>query len=117
PGTRPAPHLLEPLRRAEAAIGRTRFEQAGRRLVINRLALRLDERRLIPGHAEPAQALFDLLLAARNQAGAGSVSDTQQERPAFLPREQIIEEGRAGAAEVQGARRAGVVADTDRLDH
>src|ERR1700736_680705 len=112
-----SPHLLEALGRTETAVCGAGFEQDGGGLRVDRLAFRLNQWRFVPVHPQPAETFLDRCLAARLQAGAVGVLDPQQELTALLPGEQIIEEGRSGAAQVQGAGWARRIADANWLVH
>ena len=76
-----------------------------------------DLRAFVPVETEPAQAVEDALDHLRRRALGVGVFDAQHEHAAEPPREQPVEEGRAGAADVQVAGGRWSEADADHLEH
>ncbi len=121
------PHLLQPLGRAEAAVGVSALEQSRGVLPVEvgPLALPVGTERaahvrpLVPVEAEPAQDIDDPLLGSFDVAVAVGVLDAEQEgavpplAPGLPVREQPVEERGAGAADVQEPGRARREADAD----
>ena len=113
---------LEPFRRAEAVVGvATRDELASVCGVeIEPLALSVGADvatgvdALVPGEPEPAQIVLDGGFGGRGRALAVGVLDAQDVGAAVVPRQQPVEERRAGVADVQMAGRTGGEADSHR---
>src|SRR5690242_18312303 len=70
-----------------------------------------DVRTLVPIEPEPAQAVDDSLHHLPRRALRVGVLDAQHEDAAVAPREEPVEEGRAGAADVKVAGGRGGEAD------
>ena len=98
--------LLELLGAAIAAIGVPCGEQALGVVAIELAALALEERSLVPVQAEPAQALEDRVHRRGGGALLVGVLDAQHEDAAAVAREEIVEQRRPRAADVQEAARA-----------
>jgi hypothetical protein len=93
---------------AEAAVGPAGGEQLLGALVVAGEALALQERPLVPDHADPRQGGLDL--AGHGLVGAllVGVLDAQDENAAHVLTQQVVVDGRAGPAHVQeaGGRRS-----------
>jgi len=70
----------------------------------------LHDRRLVPVEPQPLEALLDQGLAALLEAYPVGILDPEQELAAVLPGEQVVEEGGAGASEMERPGWAGRVA-------
>ena len=77
-------------------------KQRRERLAVALGAVGLHDRALVPVELQPAQRVEDLLDVLRRRALAVGVLDAQHELPALVAGEQPVEQGRAGAADVQG---------------
>jgi hypothetical protein len=78
-----------------------------RHLGVPRHAGGLEHRRPVRRDAEPFQPLADHLCRRLGAALAVGILDPQQEFPAVVTGEQVVEEGGPGAADVQQSGRAG----------
>ena len=74
-------------------------------------------RALVPGDAQPVEAVEDVLLERRGAAGDVRVLEAQDERAAGVPGEQVVEQRGARGADVEGPGRAGRDADADGGGH
>src|SRR5207245_10958103 len=74
-------------------------------------------RALVPVGAGAAQGLQDLADGGLGRAAAVRVLDPKHEDALMAPGEGPVEEGRAGAPHVKGARRTRREANPDRLRH
>ncbi len=106
-------HLLQLLGGAVAAIGAAGPEQRHRHLGMAGRAGKLEHGRLVGAEAEPVQALQDQPRVFVGAAGAVGILDPQQEFAAVMAAEQVVEEGGAGAADVQRPGGAGREARAD----
>jgi hypothetical protein len=98
---------LDLLPGARAVVGVARLVQAGSRLPVVAGPLRLAVRALVPVDAEPAQRSLDAIdQLVAGQGGIG-VLDAQDERPPVVAGVEPVEQGRAGAADVEEAGRRG----------
>src|SRR5690606_7975017 len=105
----PAGELALPVElflRAVAAVGTPGGEQPldRRRVVLAPLAL--EERPLVPLESEPFEPFEDRADGFRGRALAVGVLDAEEEAAAAPAREEVAEERRPGAADVEVARRA-----------
>ena len=102
----------------EEALGRGRVERQALHLAIRRVRaarfLAGDLRAFVPAQPEPVQALEDVGLEGERAARLVRVLQPQDERPADVAGEQIVEEGRPGGADVQRTGRARGDPDADR---
>ena len=116
------PQRLEPLAGAEAGIGGPAPDELLRVLAVDRRALALpvgtvrpaDVGALVPAQAQPVQGLEDHGLARGGAALAVGVLDPQDELPAVLAREGVVEEGDVGRPHVGVTGGAGGDARADR---
>ena len=117
-----APHRLEPLRRAVALEGMSRFEQDLGVLRVDREAFALpvravraaDIRAFVPAQSEPVQRLEDDALGCDGAARAIRVLDAQDERAAEMLGVEIVDQRDVGRANVRIARRRRRDASPDR---
>ena len=93
--------------RAYAGIGVPRAQQRADPLLIEIHPFGLVERPLVPLQLQPFHALEDRVDGLRRRPLAVRVLDTQDELPAAVPRIQVVEQRRTGAADVQVPGRAG----------
>jgi len=93
-------------RRTEAGVDETVALELAERQGIGRPAGRLQDDRLVPQEAEPAQILVDACDELGSAALAVGVLDAQQEPATAAPGEQPVEERGARIAEMQLAARA-----------
>ena len=73
-----------------------------------------DGRALVPLMPEPVEAVEDVALERLGAAGDVGVLEPEHERPAGVAGEQVVEQGRARGADVEGPRGAG--RDADAVD-
>ena len=115
------------LGRAEAGIGEVVGEQTLGGRGVRRQALHLavrgvrpagrlagDLRALVPGQAQPVQAVEDVLLELDRAAGDVGVLEAEDERAADVPGVQVVEQRRPGGPDVERPGRAG--GDPDAVD-
>ena len=115
-------HRLEFGRRTIAVIGAAGGEQLAGAFGVARGARGLVHDLAIPAEAEPGQSVDDRGDRLPGRAQPVGVLDAQPEDPAVavqlvVAREQPVEEGRAGAADMEKAGRRGGKADDDAHGH
>ncbi len=81
------------------------FDQLARDLGVVRGALELHHRLFVPVEPQPRQAVEDRVDRGLRRAFAIRVLDAEQEAPTVVPREQPVEQGGAGTADVKEPRR------------
>ena len=74
-------------------------------------------RSLVPGDAQPVETVEDVLLERRRASGDIRVLEAEDERAAGVAGEQVVEQRRAGGADVEGPGGAGRDADADVGGH
>ena len=105
PFARRLPHRRQFFRAAIAAIGIAGVEQCEGNLGVPFGAGGLVDRRAVPFQAEPVQAVQNRPPGRVGRACPVGILDTQQEPPAMPPREEPVEQGGPGAADMEKARR------------
>ena len=98
---------VQGLRRAYAGIGIPRAQERTEPLLVERHPFGLVERPLVPVELQPLHAPEDGVDGFRRRPLAVRVLDPQDELAAAVPRVQVVEQRRTGAADMQVARRAG----------
>ena len=93
--------------RAYAGIGVPRAQERAEPLLIELHPFGLVERPLVPLQLQPFHAPEDRVDRLRRRPLAVRVLDTENELPAAVPRIQVVEQRRTGAADVQVAGGAG----------
>ena len=107
---------------AEAAVGGAVGEEQVAVLAVDFGALGLavgavgaaDVGAFVPGEAEPAEGVEDLLLGGGDEAGAVGVFDAEDELAAALAGVDVVDEADVGGADVGVAGGGGSDADADR---
>src|SRR6185369_7313503 len=100
-GLRSLPPRLELIRCAVTSIEVTGGEQRLRTCAVERHALALEERSLVPGEPEPGEPLDDGAYRFLRRSLPIRVLDAEEEAPAMVTREQIAEQRRPDAPDVQ----------------
>ena len=100
-------HRLELVRPAVATIGHALGEQATGHFGMTLRPVCLADGLAVPVQTEPGQPVVDGRHGRFRRTRAVGVLDAQQEAAAMTPREQPVEQGRAGAAHVQMPCRRG----------
>ena len=114
-------HGFELFGGAEAAVGGAVGEQHVAVLAVDFGALGLavgavgaaDVGAFVPGEAEPAEGVEDLLLGGGDEAGAVGVFDAQDELAAALAGVDVVDQADVGGADVRVAGGTGSDADAD----
>ena len=106
-------HSAQPQRAVGVTLGPADLLRPSGRLAVERCALALPDRPLVPADPEPAKVVQDRRLTARDDSHGVGVVDPQHEGAPMLVREAAVRGGRERVAEVQRARRAGRKADAD----
>ena len=117
-------HRVELFGGAVAGIRLVGSAKAGRRLFVQRQTLHLPIRTvgpvigpagnvgaLVPGQAQPVQAVDDVLLEGDRRADGVGVLQPKDEDAALVASEQVVEQGRAGSPDVK--RTGGTWRDSD----
>ena len=86
------------------AVGVPGVQQRLQRFAVAGRAVGLQDRPLVPVELQPAQRVEDLLDVLRRGALAVGVLDPQHQLAVVVARQQPVEQGRAGAADVQRTR-------------
>jgi hypothetical protein len=112
-GDRALTHLAQFLGARETFIGAAFGQQRVRHVGMAGGAGGLEHRRLVGREAEPGEALQDDVHGLLGAALAVGVLDAQEEGAAMVAGEEVVEQGGAGAADMEQAGGAGGEAGSD----